>query len=161
MRLTTFSDYTLRVLMYLALDRTRLATIPEIAAAYDISQNHLMKVVHQLARAGIVESVRGKGGGIRLARAPEAIRIGEVVRATEGEAPIVECLSDDPRACRIAGPCKLTRVLVDAFDALFESLDRYTLADLTTHRRALTSILVTRPVPVAGPVVSKGASSGR
>jgi len=161
MRLTTFSDYTLRVLMYLALDRTRLATIPEIASAYDISQNHLMKVVHQLARAGIVESVRGKGGGIRLALAPEAIRIGEVVRATEGDAPIVECLSGDPHACRIAGACKLTRVLVDAFEALFETLDRYTLADLTSHRKALASILVTRPMPAAGPVVNKGASSGR
>lgn len=161
MRLTTFSDYTLRVLMYLALDRTRLATIQEIATAYGISQNHLMKVVHQLARAGIVESVRGKGGGIRLARAPEAIRIGEIVRATEGDAPIVECLSGEPHACRIAGACTLTRVLVDAFEALFETLDRYTLADLTRHRKALASILVTRPVPAAGTGVSKGASSGR
>jgi Rrf2 family nitric oxide-sensitive transcriptional repressor len=161
MRLTTFSDYTLRVLMYLALDRTRLATIPEIAAAYGISQNHLMKVVHQLARAGIVESVRGKGGGIRLARAPEAIRIGEIVRATEGDAPIVECLSGEPHACRIAGTCTLTRVLVDAFEALFETLDRYTLADLTRRRKALASILVTRPVPATGPGASKGASPGR
>ncbi len=160
MRLTTFSDYTLRVLMYLALDRTKLATIPEIAAAYDISQNHLMKVVHQLVRAGVIESVRGKGGGIRLARAPEAIRIGEVVRATEGEAPIVECLSDEPDACRIAGACKLTRVLVDAFDALFESLDRYTLADLTSHRKALASILVTRPTRAPRPAGRRGAPSG-
>ena len=71
MRLTVFSDYTLRVLMYLALERTRLATIPDIAEAYGISENHLMKVVHQLARAGVVESVRGRGGGIRLARAPD------------------------------------------------------------------------------------------
>jgi Rrf2 family transcriptional regulator, nitric oxide-sensitive transcriptional repressor len=161
MRLTTFSDYTLRVLMYLALDRRRLATIPEIAAAYDISQNHLMKVVHQLARAGVIESVRGKGGGIRLARAPEAIRIGEVVRATESAAPIVECLSDDPHACRIAGTCKLTRVLVDAFDALYESLDRYTLADLTGNRRTLSAILVTRPTSAAGPVTNRRASAGR
>ena len=161
MRLTTFSDYTLRVLMYLALDRSRLATIPQIAAAYDISQNHLMKVVHQLARAGVIESVRGKGGGIRLARAPEAIRIGEVVRATEGEAPIVECLSDDPHACRIAGACKLTRVLVDAFDALYESLDRYTLADLTTNRRALASILVTKPIHTVKVRTNRSASYGR
>jgi len=149
MRLTTFTDYTLRVLMYLALDRSRLATIPEIATAYGISQNHLMKVVHQLARAGVVESVRGKGGGLRLARAPEAIRIGEIVRATEGGAPIVECLSDDPHACRISGACRLTRVLVDGFDALYASLDRYTLADLTANRRALAAALVRAPVPLA------------
>ena len=149
MRLTTFTDYTLRVLMYLALDRSRLATIPEIATAYGISQNHLMKVVHQLSRAGVVESVRGKGGGLRLARPPEAIRIGEIVRATEGDAPIVECLSDDPDACRISGVCRLTRVLVDGFDALYESLNRYTLADLTSNRRVLARVLVQAPARLA------------
>lgn len=150
MRLTTFSDYSLRVLMYLALDRSRLATIPEISAAYGISQNHLMKVVHQLARGGVIESVRGKGGGLRLAHAPEAIRIGAVVRAAEGGAPIVECLSGKPGGCRIAPACKLTRVLKGAFDALYEYLDRYTLADLMVNRRAIASILVTRSPERAG-----------
>lgn len=161
MRLTTFSDYTLRVQMYLAPDRTRLATIPEIAAAYGISQNHLMKVVHQLARAGVIETVRGKGGGIRLARAPGAIRIGEVVRATEGDAPIVECLSDDPHGCRIAGTCRLTRVLVDAFEALYASLDRYTLADLTGNRSALAAILVNPPARPKRTAAGRGAARGR
>jgi Rrf2 family nitric oxide-sensitive transcriptional repressor len=133
MRLTVFSDYTLRVLMYLALDRTRLATIPEIANAYGISESHLMKVVHQLARAGIVESVRGKGGGIRLARVPEEIRLGEIVRASEGNAPIVECLSGAPQACRITSSCRLKGILVDAFEALYDSLDQRTLAALRDH----------------------------
>ena len=142
MRLTVFSDYTLRVLMYLALDRTRLATIPEIAAAYGISENHLMKVVHQLARAGILASVRGKGGGVRLARPPEEIRLGEIVRASEGEAPIVECLSGDPLACRITSSCRLKGILVDAFDALYDSLDEYTLADLVKRPREMTHALV-------------------
>ena len=142
MHLTVFSDYTLRVLMYLALDRTRLATIPEIAAAYGISENHLMKVVHRLACAGIVESVRGKGGGVRLARAPEDIRLGAIVRASEGDAPIVECLSADPHACRIARPCRLKGILVGAFDALYDSLDRHTLADLVEQPRALKHALV-------------------
>jgi len=142
MRLTVFSDYTLRVLMYLALDRTRLATIPEIASAYGISENHLMKVVHQLARAGVVESLRGKGGGIRLARPPEKIRLGDIVRATEGDAPIVECLSGDPQACRITSSCRLKGVLVDAFDALYDSLNEHTLADLVERPRALTHALV-------------------
>ncbi len=142
MRLTVFSDYTLRVLMYLALDRTRLATIPEIATAYGISENHLMKVVHQLARAGIVESVRGKGGGIRLARAPEEIRLGEIVRVSEGDAPIVECLSGDPQACRITSSCRLKGILVNAFEALYDSLDEHTLADLVDRPRVLKQTLI-------------------
>jgi Rrf2 family nitric oxide-sensitive transcriptional repressor len=142
MRLTVFSDYTLRVLMYLALDRTRLATIPEIATAYGISENHLMKVVHQLARAGIIQTARGKGGGIRLARAPEEIRLGEIVRASEGDAPIVECLSGDPRACRITSSCRLKGILIDAFDALYGSLNEHTLADLVERPRALRKALI-------------------
>ncbi|MBK8120608.1 MAG: Rrf2 family transcriptional regulator [Sulfuritalea sp.] len=142
MKLTAFSDYTLRVLMFLALNRDRLATIPEIAAAYGISENHLMKVVHQLARSGVIESVRGKGGGIRLAREPESIRLGQVVRASEGRAPIVECLSGDAAACRIAPACRLANLLVRAFDALFATLDEYTLADLVRAPRALKALLV-------------------
>jgi Rrf2 family nitric oxide-sensitive transcriptional repressor len=143
MHLTVFSDYTLRVLMYLALERSRLATIPEIAAAYGISENHLMKVVHQLARAGVVESVRGKGGGVRLARPPEEIRLGAIVKASEGDAPIVECLSDDDTdTCRITSSCRLKGILVDAFDALYASLDEHTLADLVEKPRRLRQVLV-------------------
>lgn len=142
MKLTTFSDYTLRVLMYLALNRERLATIPEIAAAYEISENHLMKVVHQLARSGVIESVRGKGGGIRLAREPEEIRIGQIVRASEGAAPIVDCLSGDAATCRIAPVCKLTAVLSRAFETLYATLDETTLADLVCSPRGLKALLV-------------------
>ncbi len=141
MRLTTFSDYSLRVLMFLALNRDRLATIPEIAAAYGISENHLMKVVHQLARSGVIESLRGKGGGIRLAREPEAIRLGQVVRVSEGSGPIVECLSDDAAACCIAPACRLTAILVSAFEALYTTLDEYTVADLVRAPRGLKAIL--------------------
>ncbi|MCF8151193.1 MAG: Rrf2 family transcriptional regulator [Burkholderiaceae bacterium] len=146
MKLTTFSDYTLRVLMFLALNRERLATIPEMAAAYDISENHLMKVVHQLARSGVIESVRGKGGGVRLAHAPEDIRLGEVVRVSEGAAPIVECLADDVSHCRIAPACRLTAILVGAFDAMYARLDEYTLADLVRAPRKLEALLVRRDV---------------
>ena len=130
MRLTTFSDYTLRVLMFLAVERDRLATIPEIAAAYGISENHLMKVVHQLARSGVIESVRGKGGGIRLMRDPAEIRLGQIVRTSEGPSAIVECLSDQPEACKIVPACRLAPILVRAFDALYATLDEYSLADL-------------------------------
>ena len=142
MRLTTFSDYTLRVLMFLGLNRDRLATIPEIAAAYAISENHLMKVVHQLARAGVIESVRGKGGGIRLARPPEEIRLGQIVRASEGNAAIVECLEEGGGDCCIAPACKLKGVLARAFEALYDSLDQYTLADLVSAPRKLNQILL-------------------
>lgn len=145
MHLTSFSDYTLRVLMYLALERGRLATIAEIAAAYGISRNHLMKVVHELGQAGVVETVRGKGGGIRLARDPGDIRIGAIVRAAEGEGPIVECLSGRANTCPITPVCRLTRVLVEGFDALYHHLDRYTLADLVGNRRALAAVLVEAP----------------
>ena len=130
--------------MFLALNRDRLATIPEIASAFSISENHLMKVVHQLARAGVIESVRGKGGGIRLAQEPENIRLGQIVRTSEGSAPIVECLSGDKQTCRIAPACRLTAVLVSAFDALYATLDEYTLADLVRTPRALNAILIRR-----------------
>lgn len=142
MRLTTFSDYSLRVLMYLALQDDRLATIQEIATAYDISESHLMKVVHQLARSGVVETVRGKGGGLRLALEPEQIRLGQVVRQAEGDGPIVECLSGEPVYCRIASVCRLPGVLVRAFNALYAELDRYTLADLMQEPGNFKRVLV-------------------
>lgn len=141
MKLTTFSDYTLRVLMFLASERDRLATIPEIAAAFEISENHLMKVVHQLARQGVIESVRGKGGGIRLAHEPSEIRIGQIVRNSEGPSPIVECLSGNPVTCKIAPACRLTPILIRAFDALYNTLDQYTLADLVPAKGDLSQLL--------------------
>lgn len=141
MRLTTFTDYTLRVLMYLALEPGRLATIPEMAAAYGISENHLMKVVHQLGRTGMVEALRGKGGGVRLAQAPETIRLGAVVRTCEGESAIVECMTPETNTCCIVKSCRLTGILNEAFEALYASLDAYTLADLVGNRQVLQRLL--------------------
>lgn len=141
MKLSTFSDYTLRVLMFLATDRQRLATIPEIAAAYEISENHLMKVVHQLARSRVIESVRGKGGGIRLAQEPAEIRLGRVVRNSEGSGPIVECLSGVPATCKISPACRLAAILARSFDTFYASLDEYTLADLVQKPERLTALL--------------------
>ncbi|CBL45634.1 Predicted transcriptional regulator [gamma proteobacterium HdN1] len=152
MRITTFTDYTLRVLMYLALkekpnepsesrESVALATIPEIAAAYGISSNHLMKVVHHLARTGTIESIRGKGGGIRLAAAPDQIRLGQVIRASESNGPIVECLGEEPGVCKIAPVCRLANILGTAFEALYASLDQYTLADLTRQSKPLQGLL--------------------
>jgi Rrf2 family nitric oxide-sensitive transcriptional repressor len=143
MRLSIFSDYTLRVLMYVALHPARRVTIPEIAAAYGISENHLMKVVHRLVRAGVVQSVRGKGGGIRLARAPDEIQLGDIIRATEGDVPIVDCLSD-PQTCRITSSCRLKGILADALGDFYDTLNQHTVADLVARPRALMHVLVQR-----------------
>jgi Rrf2 family nitric oxide-sensitive transcriptional repressor len=140
MKLTSFTDYTLRVLMYLALHQERLATIQGIAEAYGVSENHLMKVVHHLAKSGVIESLRGKGGGIRLALPPEQIRLGAVVRAAEGDGPVVECFGED-NACRITPVCKLIPVLAEAFDALYAVLDGYTLADLVARPVSMAKLL--------------------
>ena len=129
MRLSTFSDYNLRVLMYLGVQTDRLATIAEIAAAHAISENHLMKVVHQLGRSGHIETVRGKGGGMRLARAPREIVLGDVIRQTESEIAMAECFKEKS-ACRIEPVCRLKSILGEALSAMFLVLDDYTLADL-------------------------------
>ncbi len=129
MRLSTFSDYCLRVLMYLGAQPDRLATIAEVAEAHAISENHLMKVVHLLGRAGFVETVRGKGGGMRLARAPGDIVIGDVLRQTESDFALAECLGSGS-SCRIASSCQLRLVLDEALAAMFLVFDGYTLADL-------------------------------
>lgn len=141
MRLTTFTDYTLRVLMYLAIDPARRATIPEMAGAYGISENHLMKVVHRLAGSGLIESVRGKGGGVRLLRPAAEIRLGQVIRAAEGDAAIVECFSPESNACRITPACRLKGILAEGFAALYRTLDNYTLADLAVNRDELGQLL--------------------
>ena len=142
MRLTTFTDYTLRVLMYLALQPERRVTVPEIASAYGISENHLTKVVHHLGRSGMIETLRGKSGGLRLAQTLEAIRLGTVVRASEGEAAFVACMGGTSEACCIAPVCRLADILEEALGALYASLDRYTLADLVASPRKLQRLLL-------------------
>jgi Rrf2 family nitric oxide-sensitive transcriptional repressor len=140
MKLTSYTDYTLRVLMYLALNDGKLATIQNIAQAYDISESHLTKVVHHLGKTGIIEALRGKGGGIRLARPASEIGIGKVVREAEGESPIVECLGSNG-TCRITPDCKLAGILAKAVEAFYATLDAYTLADLVAKPQALRQIL--------------------
>lgn len=143
MRLTTFSDYSLRVLTYLAVHDGRLATVGEIAAAYGVSGNHLVKVVHHLSQRGYIETTRGKGGGMRLARSPEAINIGEVLRGSEDTLGLVECFDATSSECRIQPACGLKGMLKRALDAFFAVLDRHTLADLLANRGRLARILVT------------------
>jgi Rrf2 family nitric oxide-sensitive transcriptional repressor len=141
MQLTRYTDYALRVLIYLAHKDDELATIGEIAGAYGVSENHLMKIVHDLGKLGYIITVRGKGGGIRLGRAPEKINLGEVVRNTEETLHVVECLADDyAGGCRLAPTCRLKGVLQEAHDAFFEHLDRYTLQDLIAKRTPFATV---------------------
>ena len=127
--------------MYLALQRNRMANISEIAERYGISRNHLVKVVHNLARGGFIKSYRGKGGGIELAREPAQINIGDVVRYTEGPAKPVECFDVQRNRCVIANACGLAEIIAEACDNFFVTLDRYTLADLLKRRARLAKIL--------------------
>ncbi|NML48603.1 Rrf2 family transcriptional regulator [Ramlibacter sp. G-1-2-2] len=140
MKLTAFTDYSLRVLMYLATDPAQRTTIARIAAAYGISENHLVKVVHFLGQQGWLKNVRGKGGGLELGLPPERIVLGQVVRATEGEAVVAECFGEGGDCC-IAPSCRLRGVLREAVTAFEAVLDRYTLADLVSNRQQLAQVL--------------------
>ncbi|MGF2688497.1 RrF2 family transcriptional regulator [Marinobacter sp. DUT-3] len=142
MHITRYTDYSMRVLIYLAVQGDRLATIQEIADSYDISKNHLMKVVHQLNKKGYIETIRGKNGGMRLHMAPEDINIGVLVRETEQDMNIVECFSSGA-ACRITPVCGLKSMFGEALKAFLETLDKYTLADVVQnqHRPQLLRLL--------------------
>ena len=141
MRLTTFTDYSLRVLIYLAAQPGRRATIAEIAQAFDIKENHLTKVVHSLGKQGWVTTVRGKGGGLLLAKPAKEIGVGRVVRDTEGAAMPAECFSSEDNRCAITNCCRLQGVLAKAVDAFYAVLDQYTLADISRNRQALAEVL--------------------
>lgn len=137
MRLTRYTDYAMRVLLYLGTRPSdRLSSIAEIAGAYNISQNHLMKVVNDLVNAGYLKSVRGRFGGVQLARVPADIGIGEVVRHTEDGFELVDC-----GQCMIAPACGLTGALAEALAAFMAVLDGYTLEDLLAKRQGLRDLL--------------------
>lgn len=141
MRLTRYTDYALRVLLYLGARPGKVCAVPEIARAYGISQNHLMKVVQDLGRLGHVASVRGRFGGIRLARPAEEINLGELVRRTEEDFDLVDCPT-----CVIAPACGLNVVLGEALAAFMAVLDRHTLADLLAGRTmAMAALLGLEP----------------
>lgn len=127
MKLSKFSDYALRVSLYLAASNDRLVSISEIVSAYDLSKNNLMKVVNVLVDGGILESVRGRNGGVRLARPAEKIGVGEVVRIMEGDTGLVDCTG-----CLLASGCGLVRILRDGKRAFYKALNDYSLADAVT-----------------------------
>lgn len=145
MRLTTMTDYAVRLLMYVAQRPERLCTIAEIAKAYGISEAHLMKVTHQLGLQGWIETQRGKGGGMRLAHAPQDINLAAVVRSMEPDFHVVECFSTG-NTCVLTGNCRLTGVLDEALNSFLAHLQRYTLADILPTAAGPAS--QTRPITV-------------
>ncbi len=141
MRLTVQSDYALRMLMFLAINDTRLCTIAEVAKRYDISKNHLMKIAQTLSHQGVIESVRGRIGGLRLARRADKISLGEVIRPLESGSPLVECFPGGGGACAITPACRLKGVLSTALEAFFVELDNCYLSDLVGENKGLYRLL--------------------
>lgn len=165
MKLTSFTDYSLRVLIFLAAQPGRRATIAEIATAFEIKENHLTKVVHFLGQVGLLTNVRGKGGGLDLARDPSQIVIGAVVREAEGAVVPAECFGENPGRCRITPVCRLRGVMREAVDAFYRVLDACTLQDITQNRAALARALFDERVEapawrrVAAPARTRPAKS--
>lgn len=136
MRLTDYTDYTLRVLMFCAFHPDRSVTIAELAETHAVSKNHLMKIVNDLSRQGLLQTTRGRGGGLRLRKAPSDIRIGDVVRQTETDFRMVECFDLRDNACTLTAHCQLKQVFKDATRSYLAELDKVTLADITASTPA-------------------------
>ena len=141
MRMTLHTDYALRMLIYVATRRDGTCTVNDVAQAYSLSRNHLLKVAQTLRDLNLVETTRGRAGGIRLARPPEAIAIGALVRATEEEFSLAECMQTGGRACAISPACRLKGMLHEALGAFLAVLDKYTLADIVRNRASLGPLL--------------------
>jgi Rrf2 family nitric oxide-sensitive transcriptional repressor len=144
MRLTVHTDYSLRLLIYLAAKRDTRATVDEVAVAYGISRDHVAKVAHRLGLEGYVATVRGRGGGLRLARAPKEINIGALVRQVETDIALVPCMAPVNAPCRIGRCCVLRQAMQRARDAFLDTLDDYSLADFVRPRAALVEALAAR-----------------
>jgi Rrf2 family nitric oxide-sensitive transcriptional repressor len=152
MRLTLHTDYALRILMLLAMEPENRHTIEEVAQRYDISRNHLMKVTQTLSQAGLVESLRGRGGGLRLGRPPASINLGAVVRATEDSFALVECFDRENNRCVISPACGLRGPLEEAQRAFLAVLDRYSLADLIKNPVSVRRMRALLGTPVSGAI---------
>ena len=147
MRLTMYSDFSLRVLIYLgAKEPGKLSTVQEISDTYNISKNHLTKVVHELGKMGLIETIRGRGGGIRMKVEPKNINVGELVRRTEDDFHLVECFNSESNSCILSPVCRLKGALHEALNAYLAVLDTYTVADFIINKDELTAILFNRPL---------------
>ena len=141
MRINLQSDYALRLMMQLAVNPDTLVSISEVATSFGISKNHLMKVAHSLRQKGYIETVRGRAGGLRLARSPDQINVGAVIRDLEADFALVECFPGGADQCKITPVCQLKHVLQNALDAFFDVLDQSTIADLIDDNAGLTDLL--------------------
>jgi len=141
MQLTRYTDYGLRVLLYLACTEEDV-TVAEIAQQYGVSRNHLVKIVHRLSQLGHIQTSRGRSGGMHLAHPPQSIRLGDVIRDLETNRTIVECFNPATNTCPIAPACALKGVLVEAEAAFQNVLDNYTIADLITNRDQVAALLL-------------------
>lgn len=144
MKLTSYSNYALRTLQMAALRHPRLTTVAMVARAHRLSNSHITKIVHELGQAGFLETVRGRGGGFRLARPAEEITVGEVVRLTEGPIEVVECFNPSTNTCPLLGACRLSGAINEATRAFFDVLDKVTIADIAHNRDALLARLALR-----------------
>lgn len=141
MQLSAYSDYALRVLIQTALRRPQRITVDEVAETFGISRHHLVKIVHDLGRNGYLQTQRGIGGGFTLGRAPEEIRVGDVVRLCEETETVIDCIDKPGQACRLSPACRLKGVLDEAAAAFFAVLDGYTLADLVKQPSKIRAAL--------------------
>ncbi|MDC3416964.1 Rrf2 family transcriptional regulator [Aquibacillus salsiterrae] len=143
MQLTAYTDYTLRALIYLGIrPNSEQSSIKEISDFYNISNNHLSKVVHELGKAGLITTTRGRNGGIRLAKEPKEINVGHVVRHTESPINLVECFDQENNTCKISPACRLKGVLYEALQAYLAVLDSYTLEDMIHNRDQLKDLII-------------------
>lgn len=141
MRLSVYSDYALRVLMQAALCHPQRVTVDEVAATFEISRHHLVKVVHDLGRSGYLRTQRGAGGGFTLASPPETIRLGNIVRLGEETETVIECKDSHGQPCRLRPACRLKGVLDEAAAAFFGVLDGYSVADLVKRPSKIRAVL--------------------
>ena len=159
MRLAEYTDYTLRVLMYCAVHPDRQVTIAELAEQHGVSKNHLMKIVNDLARQGVLETTRGRGGGLRLLKTPAEIRVGDVVRRAETDFRLVECFDSRTNACSLTPSCRLKGLFRAALEAYFKELDGATLADIAGPLRGpgAASRRTRTAVPISAPLARRPA----
>jgi Rrf2 family nitric oxide-sensitive transcriptional repressor len=135
MQLTSFTDYGLRTLMYLAAHPNKLSSVKEISEYYGVSRNHLVKVAHRLSQLGYINSTKGKGGGLKLAKNPATLYLGNIVQQLEPNMEMVECFNQKTNTCRITEACQLKHYLFEASEVFIDTLNKYTLADIMTDKK--------------------------